>query len=49
MKIVVYIKNDESFDITLKETKKQMKEFLGEGDKVVYIRADFTNITILSE
>jgi len=49
MKIVVYIRNDESYETTLKEVKKQMKEFLNEGDKVVYIRADFTNITILSE
>jgi hypothetical protein len=49
MRIVVYIKNDESFDITLKEVKKQMKDFLSEGDKVIYIRGDYTNITILSE
>jgi hypothetical protein len=46
-KIVVYIKNDESYEITLKETKKQMKDFAGENDKVIYIRCDFTSIQIL--
>ena len=49
MRIVVYIKNDESYEITLKETKKQMKTFAGENDKVIYIRSDYTSIQILTE
>lgn len=49
MRIVVYIKNDESYEITLKETKKQIKEFINEGDKVIYIRSDYTSIQILTE
>mgnify|MGYP003330255609 FL=1 len=49
MRIIVYIKNDESYEVTLKETKKQMKDFSGETDKVIYIRSDFTSIQILAE
>ena len=45
--IVVYIKNDESYETTLKETKKQMKDIAGEN-KVIYIRSDFTSIQILT-
>ena len=49
VKYVVYIKNDDNYENTLKETKKQMKDFLEEGEKVIYIRGEYTNIAVLSE
>ena len=48
-KYVVNVKNDDKYEITLKEMKKQMKDFLDEGDKVVYIRSDDNNVYVIYE
>lgn len=49
MKYVVYIKGDETYEASLKEIKKQMKDFLEVGDKVIYLKTDLeTHITVLA-
>jgi hypothetical protein len=48
MKYVVYV-NSENYEIELKEIKKQMKEFLDVGDKVIYLKTGLeTHITMLA-
>jgi hypothetical protein len=48
MRYVVYVNNNE-YEANLKEIKKQMKDFLEVGDKVIYIRTNLeTHITVLS-
>ena len=48
MKYVVYV-NSENYEIELKEIKKQMKDFLDVGDKVIYLKTGLeTHITMLA-
>lgn len=49
VKYVAAIKDDEKYEVTLKEIKKQMKDFLDEGDKVVYIRSDDNSVYVIYE
>jgi hypothetical protein len=48
MKYVVYI-NEANYDSELKEIKKQMKDYMEPGDKVIYLRTQMsTHITVLA-
>ena len=49
VKYVANIKDDDKYEVTLKEIKKQMKDFLDEGDKVVYVRSDNNNVYVIYE
>jgi len=48
MKYVVYV-NSANYETEIKEVKKQMKDFLEVGDKVIYLKTGLeTHITVLA-
>jgi len=48
MKYVVYV-NDQNYETEIEEIKKQMKDFLEDGDKIVYLKTSLeTHITALA-